>query len=686
MSVAGEGLFLSMRDMHSSLPCAVESGHSNGSSSRRFGRCRAAFGSLLALGFGLAAAGVASAAPAISLNKSSYQVGEAVSVTFSGGPGNAKDWIGIYTNGITPSGNPTSLAWNYTNGTKTSGGSLTQGTVTFTNTGLGVGTYKVFFLANDGYTQLTAGIPLVITSTTPSEWRAPDFKVRHALSTTAYSAKVSGFATPATVRTFTKVSGPSWLTVSTDGMLGGTPANADVGFHTARLRVTGQTQDQVSEANVHIEVQRAGQEHVGRLNVMTYNMWKEWSQVNNGFQKGVSSIVQGGADVIGMQETSTSQAQSVADELGWYRATNATGSTQIVSRYPIVQTFSAGIGIGARIRLATSPLREINMVNCHLDYQYYGPYAARVNGATASSVLAEEMRSNRNSQMTAVIQALNANIADADNIPLLLTGDFNCPSHLDWTPATASSHGGVGSVQWPVSTRIHAAGLKDSFREIHPNPATVAGNSWSPIHKGSEAQDRIDFVYFKGQALRPLSSEMFTTAVEVTIGPWGVDVTPVAGNTWPSDHAAFITTFSVGAVDSDQNGLSDAWENRHYGVTGNDPAFDTNGDGLDNFASMILGIDPKGVGASPVSVTKTDLQGAIRFSVSDLGMNRGITLQRSGQLSIWETLWAFDSDPTLKDPKLRDISQVRPGEWSLTYEDTGAIQGKGFYRLRYQGQ
>ncbi|RYD40309.1 MAG: hypothetical protein EOP85_14460 [Verrucomicrobiaceae bacterium] len=58
----------------------------------------------------LGVSGAATAAPAISLNKASYAPDETIQVTFSGGPGNPKDWIGIYTDGITPSGNPQSLA------------------------------------------------------------------------------------------------------------------------------------------------------------------------------------------------------------------------------------------------------------------------------------------------------------------------------------------------------------------------------------------------------------------------------------------------------------------------------------------------------------------------------------------------------------------------------------------------
>lgn len=80
---------------------------------------------------------------------------------------------------------------------------------------------------------------------------------------------------------------------------------------------------------------------------------------------------------------------------------------------------------------------------------------------------------------------------------------------------------------------------------VHPDPAADPANTWSPLHKGTETQDRIDFIYYKGSNLSATASEVFTTAVEVSVGAWGSDITPALDNTWPSDHATVLTTFSV---------------------------------------------------------------------------------------------------------------------------------------------
>ncbi|MBK1817979.1 endonuclease/exonuclease/phosphatase family protein [Luteolibacter yonseiensis] len=635
----------------------------------------------------MALAGSACAAPAVSLSKTSYEPGENITVNFSGGPGNTKDWIGIYSPGITPSGNPVSLLWFYTNGTKTASGSFPSGSVTFNNPTLGAGTYGVYFLANDAYGILAGPVTLTIANSTPSTWRTSSIRLRHAVAGTAYSAKISAFATPATVRSFTKVEGPSWLNVSAAGVISGTPGITDAGIQTARIRLAGAAGVPTADIPLTFEVFPAGQEHISRLKVMSYNVWKEWSQVKDGFQKGVNSILQADADIVGLQESSATQAQALADELGWYRATSGTGSTQVVSRYPIVENFNAGIGVGARIRVATSPERDMVMLNCHLDYLYYGPYAARVAGATPQSVLAEEARSARDTQMAAVLQAMTSRLAAADQLPVVLTGDFNVPSHLDWTAATASSHGGVGPVAWPVSTRIHAAGLLDSFRIAHPDPASDPANSWSSIHKGTEAQDRIDFIYYKGKALRVLDSEMFATAVETKVGAWGTDVTPVLNNTWPSDHFSMVTTYALASADTDGNGVSDAWEQRWFQSLGSIPQGDANNDGLSNRTSMLLGLPPVGASGHAVefSPSATSAVPDLSFHVSDLALGNGLRLQRSENLTQWTTVWSFDEDPLLKSPTLSVIERLFPARWKLHLRNLPAPTNgvSSFYRLSH---
>ncbi|MCW1923903.1 tandem-95 repeat protein [Luteolibacter arcticus] len=65
-----------------------------------------------------------------------------------------------------------------------------------------------------------------------------------AVADVAYHDTLAGSATdvdPSTTFTFTKVSGPAWLTVAADGTLSGTPASSDVGTNSFTVRVNDPT-------------------------------------------------------------------------------------------------------------------------------------------------------------------------------------------------------------------------------------------------------------------------------------------------------------------------------------------------------------------------------------------------------------------------------------------------------------
>lgn len=109
-------------------------------------------------------------------------------------------------------------------------------------------------------------------------------------------------------------------------------------------------------------------------------------------------------------------------------------------------------------------------------------------------------------------------------------GDFNMGSHLDWTEATKAMHYNL-VVEWPESKRMLNAGFSDSYRELHVNPLLDPGLTWGVRAATSTdlygVRDRIDFIYYKGKALRPIVSEV-------------IDHHRVM---FPSDHAALMTLF-----------------------------------------------------------------------------------------------------------------------------------------------
>ncbi len=85
--------------------------------------------------------------PTFTLDKTEYTQNEPITATFTGGPGNQQDWVGIYKKGQTPTAT-TSQGYIYTNG-------QTAGTATFNNGLPNKGQYFAGFFANGGYTEIT---------------------------------------------------------------------------------------------------------------------------------------------------------------------------------------------------------------------------------------------------------------------------------------------------------------------------------------------------------------------------------------------------------------------------------------------------------------------------------------------------------------------------------------------------
>ena len=83
-----------------------------------------------------------------------YEMGEPIEVTFSNGPGNPKDWVGIYRPDMIP-GSAAAPAWAYVNGSKSAGQGLTDGTLVF-DAVLQPGNYIARFFEDDGFKQMAS--------------------------------------------------------------------------------------------------------------------------------------------------------------------------------------------------------------------------------------------------------------------------------------------------------------------------------------------------------------------------------------------------------------------------------------------------------------------------------------------------------------------------------------------------
>ena len=268
------------------------------------------------------------------------------------------------------------------------------------------------------------------------------------------------------------------------------------------------------------------------LKVMQFNIEYGGDRVDFG---SVSKAIEAAdADVVAIQEGYAKMPEIAAD-LGWdYYDTR----TQTVSKYPLL-TPSGPQGGLLYVELEGG---VVALYNVHLPSTAYGPNKV-LAGESAEEVLARESRG----RLSALQPILDVAMSTVDeNIPTVVLGDFNAPSHRDWTEQTVGLREQVlYPLEWPTSVAAEAAGLLDVYRSIHPDPVENPGLTWPasrPFVKGynpgpaGKPADRIDLMYVGGAAV--------PTAVSI-VGEKSSELTDIPVSPWPSDHRAVVATLDV---------------------------------------------------------------------------------------------------------------------------------------------
>ena len=152
----------------------------------------------------------------------------------------------------------------------------------------------------------------------------------------------------------------------------------------------------------------------------------------------------------------------------------------------------------------------------------------------------------------------DATKSDADFV--ILGGDFNEPSHLDWTEETKGlwDHNGA-VVDWACSKLLYEAGFRDAYRVKYPNPTTHPGftfpsdNPAMPVERltwapEADERDRIDFIYYipatgweveDAVIVGPKSSIIRSQRVEED----SQDTFSTPADIWPTDHKGVLIKF-----------------------------------------------------------------------------------------------------------------------------------------------
>ena len=261
------------------------------------------------------------------------------------------------------------------------------------------------------------------------------------------------------------------------------------------------------------------------LTFLSWNIWLGGRKEGRfaGVQRVADVIRASGADVIGIQEMYGS-GELLADQLGFYYYQRSSG-IGILSRFPIGKTYN--VYRSQNIGVVSIELPEnIEVVFCSIWLNYLPNTRAYVTSgmAEADTIVARELET-RGSEMRYILWELQTLLNKKDITPIVVAGDFNSGSHLDWTEANKDSNFGL-MVEFPVSKLIQDAGFIDSYRSLYPDETTNRGATW-PINLNDGFQDRTDFIYYTGSKLKISTSGLIDTL----------------SNGFPSDHAAVFTSF-----------------------------------------------------------------------------------------------------------------------------------------------
>jgi exonuclease III len=279
------------------------------------------------------------------------------------------------------------------------------------------------------------------------------------------------------------------------------------------------------------------------IKVMTWNILHGANDIKDGKNNAVRIIRALNPDVILMVETYGS-GKIIADALGYnfhLIAPEGTPSDQkeinlsILSRFPfgnrIDTPFPFYLG-GREIIIHGKSIRFFS------NWCHYLPWEDQPEklGKSVQELLAWEKTGTKHEMFQKVLPYIKQYADEADSIPLIIGGDFNTLSHLDWGIETKALHNDL-VVPWYVTKVLEDIGLVDTYRTTHPDPVTHPGVTWHT--KGVNDAHRIDYIFYKSPILRPLQSETYKTFLNEIFTLNGENIL------YPSDHGIVLTTFEI---------------------------------------------------------------------------------------------------------------------------------------------
>jgi len=318
------------------------------------------------------------------------------------------------------------------------------------------------------------------------------------------------------------------------------------------------------------------------VDFLSFNVWQEGTSVSNGLTKIKDVIIATNPDVVCFSEVrnySGDWTTKIINELaaaGYnYNRGYAGGDISLISKFPIVNSSLIPQTQNAIAKFELQLTDQNIIVACaHLDYTNYGLYLPRgYNGGDPNWNMIDDGNGNP-APVTDVNYILNYNMSSSkdeqiaaflnsvsnETKPIILLGDFNDASHLDWTANTSSmfDHNGM-VIPWQNTITLENNGFVDSYRTYFPNEVTHPGISWPSYAHGvgstswtpkSDERDRIDYIFYKGDGIQTTYAALVGpkesySKNQLTTANTGNENFLVDDLPWPSDHKAIFCTLSI---------------------------------------------------------------------------------------------------------------------------------------------
>lgn len=317
------------------------------------------------------------------------------------------------------------------------------------------------------------------------------------------------------------------------------------------------------------------------IKVLQINIWQEGTMVEGGFNAITDEIVRLDPDIVLFSEVRNYQENpfiprillSLEEQGKKYYGESSSLDVGILSKYKILEQYPTPASPDEAVRVLKARIEieghTVVVYSAHLDYTHYACYLPRGYSGTTWKKLdapvldsGEIEKANKESLRDESIAGVIEDIKNEKGNIIILGGDFNEPSHLDWQENTKNLWDHNGSiVNWDCSVMLTQNGFKDAYREVYPNPVTHPGFTfpsdnpdvdikklaWAPE---VDERDRIDFIYFiPDKKLKLVDATIVGPNKSIIHGQRAVENSKdkfiMPAGIWPTDHKALLVSFKL---------------------------------------------------------------------------------------------------------------------------------------------